>query len=206
MQGTSALLKTPESTSKTPKSETLYIPPTKYILVFLKSERRVPLKFSLRFSSIFSPSPIDMSRRDGKAPIDEAEQQRLREKAYARRIEARRIEIEQKPNPLEVLQYSSPLDNIPWTPFGLNGDPVVSQDDLWRVLGRDVEINYDDMHRIMNKDREESISDDNVGGGGGGGDEEDIVVPEILIKLQRGRSSSFGTGQLVNVRGKFDIN
>ena len=147
-----------------------------------------------------------MSRRDGKAPIDEAEQQRLREKAYARRIEARRIEIEQQPNPPEVLQYSSPLDNILWTPFSLNGDPVVSQDDLWRVLGRDVEINYDDMHRIMNKDREESTSDDNAGSGGGGCDEEDIVVPEILIKLQRGRRSSSGTGQLVNVTGKFDIN
>ena len=149
-----------------------------------------------------------MSRRDGKAPIDEAEQQRLREKADARRVEARRIEIEQKPNPLEVLQYSSPLDNIPWTPFDLYGDPEVSQDDLWRVFGRDVDINYEDMHRIMNEEREESTNDDNAGDGASddAGGEEDIAVPEILIKLRRERRSSSGTGQLVNVRGKFDIN
>ena len=68
------------------------------------------------------------------------------------------------------------------------------------------------MHRIMNEEREESISDDNAGGGGGAsgdggaGGEEDIQVPEILIELRRGRMSSSGTGQLVNVRGKFDIN
>ena len=72
-----------------------------------------------------------------------------------------------------------------------------------------VNITYDNMHQIMNEDkereereeREENTSDDNAGAGG----EEDIPVPEILIKLRRGRSSS-GTGQLVNVRGKFNIN
>ena len=57
-----------------------------------------------------------MSRRSGKAPIDEAEQQRLRDEQQrlrdeekARRIEDRRLEIEQQPNPPEVLQYVSPL-------------------------------------------------------------------------------------------------
>ena len=80
-----------------------------------------------------------------------------------------------------------------------------------------VNISYDDMHQILNEEREreereraerersESTSDDNGGGGGGAGGEEDISVPEIMIKMRRGRRSS-STGQLVDVRGKFDIN
>ena len=48
-----------------------------------------------------------MSRSGGKAPIYEAEQQRLRDEAEVRRIEARRLEIEQQPNPPEVLPYVS---------------------------------------------------------------------------------------------------
>ena len=74
------------------------------------------------------------------------------------------------------------------------------------------------MHQILNEDREreereraereraereENTSDDNGGGGAGG--EENIQVPEIMIKMQRGRRSS-STGQLVDVRCKFDIN
>ena len=77
-----------------------------------------------------------MSQRSGKAPIDEAEQQRLRDEAEPRHIEARRLEIEQQPNPPEMLQYASPpfssppLANVPWTTFGLSGNPEVTQDDL----------------------------------------------------------------------------
>ena len=97
-----------------------------------------------------------MSRRAGKDPIDQVDQQRLRDEAEARRIEARRLEIEQQPTPPEVLQYvSPPLPNVSWTPFGLNGDPEVSQDDLWRELGRDVQISYDDMNRVINEEERE---------------------------------------------------
>ena len=88
-----------------------------------------------------------MSQRAGKDPIDEAEQQRQRDEEEARRIEALRLETEQQPNPLEVLQYVSPsFPTVPWSPFGFGGDPGVSQDDLWRELGSDVHINYDDMN------------------------------------------------------------
>ena len=95
------------------------------------------------------------------------------------------------------------------------GDPGVSQDDLWRELGSDVHINYDDMNRILNEEereereeeregRKESLSssddDDNNGGSGGGG-EEDIPVPQVLIALKRGRRSTSGSGFVVNVRG-----
>ena len=124
-----------------------------------------------------------MSRRVGKDPIDQAEQQRLRNEAEARRIEARRLEIEQQPTPPEVLQYvSPPLPNVSWTPFGLNGDPEVSQDDLWRELGRDVQISYDDMNRVINEEEREereegeensSSSDDEEGCGGGDDEEEE---------------------------------
>ena len=102
-----------------------------------------------------------------------------------------------------------------------------------------VNISYEDMHQILNEDREreereraereraerervereradreraerqERTNDDNGGdsggGGGGAGAEENIPVPEIMIKMRRGRRSS-STGQLVDVRGKFDIN
>ena len=72
-----------------------------------------------------------MSRRAGKDHIDEAEQQRLRDEEEAARIEARRLEIEQQPNPPEVLQYASPpLPTVLWTPFGMGGDSGVTQDDL----------------------------------------------------------------------------
>ena len=147
-----------------------------------------------------------MSRRAGKDPIDEAEQLRRRDEEEARRIEARRLEIEQQPNPPEVLQYVSPsFPTVPWSPFGFGGDPGVSQDDLWRELGSDVHINYDDMNRILNEEeREESSSssdDDDGNGGGGGGGEEDIPVPQILIALKRGRRSTSGRGFVVNVRG-----
>ena len=64
-----------------------------------------------------------MARRAGKSPIDEAEQQQLRDEEEARSIEARRLEIEQQPNPPEVLQHASPpLTNVPWTPFGMSGN------------------------------------------------------------------------------------
>ena len=117
-----------------------------------------------------------MSRRSGKAPIDEEEQQRLwdeqqrlRDEAEAKRIEDRRLEIEREPNPPEELQYASPplastpvastpLVAPPWTPFGFSGNPGVTQDDLWRDLN--VNISYEDMHQILNEDRERA------GGGG----------------------------------------
>ena len=50
-----------------------------------------------------------MSRRAGKDDIDETELQRLRDEEEAARIKARQLEIEQQPNPPEVLQYASPL-------------------------------------------------------------------------------------------------
>ena len=159
-----------------------------------------------------------MSRRTGKAPIDPEEdqrlrdeQQRLRDEAEARRIEERRLQIEQQPTPPEVLQYASPppivspLRAPPWTPFGFGGNPEVTQDDLWRDLN--VEISYEEMQDILNEDREraereraEGAEGDEGTGGGGAGGEWDIPVPEIMIKMSRGRKSS-STGQLVDVRG-----
>ena len=163
-----------------------------------------------------------MSRRTGKAPIDPEEHQRLRDEqqrlwdeAEARRIKERRLQIEQQPNPPEVLQYASPplastpvastpLAAPPWTLFGLSGNQGVTQDDLWRDLN--VNISYEDMHQILNEDkereraeREEGEEGTRVGGGGAGG-EGDIPVPKIMIKMRRGRKSS-STGQLVDVRG-----
>ena len=153
-----------------------------------------------------------MSRYAGKDPIDEAEQQRLRDEEEARRIEARRLEIEQQPNPPSVLQYfSPPLSHVPWSPFGLCGDPGVSQDDLWDDLGRGVHISYDEMHWFTNEEdrekrkdreeREESSSSSNNDNAGGGGEEDDIPVPQVLISLKRGRRSTSGSGFVVNVRG-----
>ena len=151
-----------------------------------------------------------MSRRTGKAPIDPEEdqrlrdeQQRLRDEAEARRIEERRLQIEQQPTPPEMLQYASPppivspLRTPPWTPFGFGGNPEVTQDELWRDLN--VHISYEDMQQILNEDRERAEGAEGTGGGGAGG-EWDIPVPEIMIKMQRGRKSS-STGQLVDVRG-----
>ena len=159
-----------------------------------------------------------MSRRTGKAPIDPEEHQRLRDEqqrlwdeAEARRIEERRLQIEQQPTPPEVLQYASPppivspLRAPPWTPFGFGGNPEVTQDDLWRDLN--VEISYEEMQDILNEDREraereraEGAEGDEGTGGGGAGGEWDIPVPEIMIKMARGRKTS-STGQLVDVRG-----
>ena len=146
-----------------------------------------------------------MSRRTGKAPIDPEEdqrlrdeQQRLRDEAEARRIEERRLQIEQQPTPPEVLQYASPppivspLRAPPWTPFGFGGNPEVTQDDLWRDLN--VEISYEEMQDILNEDRERAERERAEGA------EWDIPVPEIMIKMARGRKSS-STGQLVDVRG-----
>ena len=143
-----------------------------------------------------------MSRRTGKAPIDPEEdqrlrdeQQRLRDEAEARRIEERRLQIEQQPTPPEVLQYASPppivspLRAPPWTPYGFGGNPEVTQDDLWRDLN--VQISYEEMQDILNEDRERAERERA---------EWDILVPEIMIKMPRGRKSS-STGQLVDVRG-----
>ena len=159
-----------------------------------------------------------MSRRTGKAPIDPEEdqrlrdeQQRLRDEAEARRIEERRLQIEQQPNPPEVLQYVSPppvvspLQAPPWTPYGFGGNPEVTQDDLWRDLN--VQMSYEEMQDILNEDRaereraerERAEGEEGTGGGGAGG-EWDIPVPQIMIKMSRGRKSS-STGQLVDVRG-----
>ena len=148
-----------------------------------------------------------MSRRTGKAPIDPEEdqrlrdeQQRLRDEAEARRIEEHRLQIEQQPTPPEVLQYAtpppivSPLRAPPWTPFGFGGNPEVTQDDLWRDLN--VQISYEEMQDILNEDRERAEGAEGEEGTGEG----DIPVPEIMIKMQRGRKSS-STGQLVDVRG-----
>ena len=145
-----------------------------------------------------------MSRRTGKAPIDPEEdqrlrdeQQRLRDEAEARRIEERRLQIEQQPTPPEVLQYASPppivspLRAPPWTPFGFGGNPEVTQDDLWRDLN--VQISYEEMQDILNEDRERAESERERA-------ERDIPVPEIMIKMSRGRKFS-STGQLVDVRG-----
>ena len=149
-----------------------------------------------------------MSRRTGKAPIDPEEDQRLRDEAEARRIEERRLQIEQQPTPPEVLQYASPppivspLQAPPWTPFGFGGNPEVTQDDLWRDLN--VEISYEEMQDILNEDRERAERERAEGaegtGGGGAGGEWDIPVSEIMIKMPRGRKSS-STDQLVDVRG-----
>ena len=145
-----------------------------------------------------------MSRRTGKAPIDPEEQQRLRDEqqrlldeAEARRIEERRLQIEQEPNPPEVLQYArppvvSPLQAPPWTPFGFDGNPEVTQDEVWRDLN--VDISYEEMQQILNEDRERAERERAER------EEGDIPVPEIMIKMQRGRKSS-STGQLVDVRG-----
>ena len=166
-----------------------------------------------------------MSRRSGKDPIDEEEQQRLRNEEEARRIEALRKEKEQEPIPQSVLQYaSSPLITVPWSPFGFGGDPGVTQDELWDDLGSNVHISYEEMNEFLNEEerqerqeREErqerqeregssSSSSDGDGGGGGGvggaGEEDgDMPVPQVLIELKRGRRSTSGSGYVVNVRG-----
>ena len=168
-----------------------------------------------------------MSRRSGKDPIDEEEQQRLRNEEEARRIEALRKEKEQEPIPQSVLQYvSSPLITVPWSPYGFGGDPGVTQDELWEDLGSDVNISYEEMNEFLNEEerqerqeREErqerqerqeregsssSSSDGDGGGGGGGGggeEDDDMPVPQVLIELKRGRRSTSGSGFAVNVRG-----
>ena len=136
-----------------------------------------------------------MSRRNGKAPIDPAvqqrlldEQQRLWDETEARRIEERRLEIERQPNPPEVLQYASsppidsPLQAPPWTPYGFGGNPEVTQDDLWRDLN--VQMSYEEMQDILNEDRaereraerERAEGEEGTGSDGAGG-EWDILVP-----------------------------
>ena len=88
----------------------------------------------------------------------------------------------------------------------MSGDPKVSQDDIWRELTRNVDINFDDMDRVLNEEeREESSSSSDDDNGGGGGGEEDIPVPQVLIALKRGRRSTSGSEFVVNVRGKFDL-
>ena len=130
-----------------------------------------------------------MSRRSGKDPIDEEEQQRLRNEEEARRIEALRKEKEQEPIPQSVLQYvSSPLITVPWSPFGFGGDPGVTQDELWEDLGSDVDVNisYEEMNQFLNEEERQerqeregssSSSSDGDGGGGGGEEDDDIPVP-----------------------------
>lgn len=159
-----------------------------------------------------------MSRRSGKDPIDEEEQQRLRNEEEARRIEALRKEKEQEPIPQSVLQYvSSPLVTVPWSPFGFGGDPGVTQDELWEDLGSDVNISYEEMNQFLNEEERQerqeregsssSSSDGDGGGGGGGGaggageEDDDMPVPQVLIELKRGRRSTSGSGFVVNVRG-----
>ena len=157
-----------------------------------------------------------MSRRGGKDPIDEEEQQRLRNEEEARRIEALRKEKEQEPIPSSVLQYvSSPLITVPWSPFGFGGDPGVTQDELWENLGSDVNISYEEMNQFLNEEERQerqeregsssSSSDGDGGGGGGGGggreEDDDMPVPQVLIELKRGRRSTSGSGFVVNVRG-----
>ena len=73
-------------------------------------------------------------------------------------------------------------------------------------MGSGVNINYDEMHQILNEEREGSSGSDDDNGGGGGGGQEDIPVPEVMIQMRRGRRSSSGAGQLVTVKGKFHIN
>ena len=154
-----------------------------------------------------------MSRRSGKDPIDEEEQQRLRNEEEARRIEALRKEKEQEPIPQSVLQYvSSPLITVPWSPYGFGGDPGVTQDELWEDLGSDVNISYEEMNQFLNEEerqerqereeRDGSSSSSSDGDGGGGGEEDDdMPVPQVLIELKRGRRSTSGSGFVVNVRG-----
>ena len=130
-----------------------------------------------------------MSRRSGKDPIDEEEQQRLRNEEKVRRIEALRKEKEQEPIPQSVLQYvSSPLITVPWSPFGFGGDPGVTQDELWEDLGSDVNISYEEMNQFLNEEERQerqeregsssSSSDGDGGGGGGGGagEEDDVCL------------------------------
>ena len=75
-----------------------------------------------------------------------------------------------------------------------------------------VQMSYEEMQDILNEDRaereraereraerERAEGEEGTGGGGAGG-EWDIPVPEIMIKMQRGRKFS-STGQLVDVRG-----
>ena len=156
-----------------------------------------------------------MSRRSGKDPIDEEEQQRLRNEEEARRIEALRKEKEQEPIPQSVLQYaSSPLITVPWSPFGFGGDPGVTQDELWEDLGRDINISYEELNQFLNEEERQerqeregsssSSSDGDGGGGGAGGageEDDDMPVPQVLIELKRGRRSTSGSGFAVNVRG-----
>ena len=153
-----------------------------------------------------------MSRRSGKDPIDEEEQQRLRNEEEARRIEALRKEKEQEPIPQSVLQYvSSPLITVPWSPFGFGGDPGVTQDELWEDLGSDINISYEEMNQFLNEEERQerqeregsssSSSDDDGGGGGAGEEDDDMPVPQVLIELKRGRRSTSGSGFVVNVRG-----
>ena len=158
-----------------------------------------------------------MSRRSGKDPIDEEEQQRLRNEEEARRIEALRKEKEQEPIPQSVLQYaSSPLITVPWSPFGFGGDPGVTQDELWEDLGSDIDvkISYEEMNQFLNEEERQerqeregsssSSSDCDGGGGGAGGageEDDDMPVPQVLIELKRGRRSTSGSGFAVNVRG-----
>ena len=67
-----------------------------------------------------------------------------------------------------------------------------------------VQMSYEEMQDILNEDRERAERERAEGeegtGGGGAGGEWDIPVPEIMIKMPRGRKSS-STGQLVDVRG-----
>ena len=67
-----------------------------------------------------------------------------------------------------------------------------------------VQMSYEEMQDILNEDRERAERERAEGeegtGGGGAGGEWDIPVPEIMIKMARGRKSS-STGQLVDVRG-----
>ena len=53
------------------------------------------------------------------------------------------------------------------------------------------------MHQILNEDRERA---ERERAEGAEGEEGDIPVPQIMIKMSRGRKSS-STGQLVDVRG-----
>ena len=67
-----------------------------------------------------------------------------------------------------------------------------------------VQMSYEEMQDILNEDRERAERERAEGeegtGGGGAGGEWDIPVPQIMIKMSRGRKSS-STGQLVDVRG-----
>ena len=68
-------------------------------------------------------------------------------------------------------------------------------------------MSYEEMQDILNEDRaereraeRERAEGEEGSGGGGAGGEFDIPVPQIMIKMSRGRKSS-STGQLVDVRG-----